>query len=210
MPDDSVQEKGLHAARAVLSRRRFLKVGLAGTAVVVLGGAGLALRRTVLREGPAARLKTFTPKEFSIFAAIADRVCPPGGDGAPGATALEVARKADLVVSTLDEPTRKEFKLLLHVFDNGLAGFLFEGRLRPFTQLSPAEQDRSLASWGRSRLAFRRTGYEAVKRLAGALYYADERTWTRIGYPGPPDVRALRRARGLGRTASAGGEGTAR
>ncbi|HWP35337.1 MAG TPA: gluconate 2-dehydrogenase subunit 3 family protein [Thermodesulfobacteriota bacterium] len=193
MPDEPVEERALHAARAVLSRRRFLKVGLAGTAVVVLGGAGLALRRTLLREGPAGGLATLTPQEFSIFAAIADRVCPPGGEGAPGAAALEVARRADRLLATLDEPAQREFKLLLHLVESALVGFLFEGRLRPFTRLPPAEQDRVLASWGGSRLAFRRTGYEAVKRLAGALYYADRRTWARIGYPGPPDVRALRR-----------------
>ena len=73
----------------------------------------------------------------------------------------------------------------------GLAKVLPEGSCAwPFTW--------ELAS---SRLAVRRTGYQALKRLACAMYYASPEVYGSVGYPGPPVelVRSVSDARG-GRT----------
>jgi hypothetical protein len=63
--------------------------------------------------------------------------------------------------------------------------------------MDPAEQDRHLASWARSRLAVKRTGFQALKRLTGAVYFSSPATWASIGYPGPPYdlVRSVNAAR---------------
>jgi len=117
---------------------------------------------------------------------VMDRICPILGEKAPGAAALDIASKADELFAKLDDEARQEFKILLGVFDSALAGFVFEGRITPFTKLSPEGQDKSLRSWGASRVGFRRTGYQALRALSGALYYGDERMWKNVGYLGPP------------------------
>lgn len=174
------------------SRRGFLKIGLIGTGVAAAGGVGLALRRTVLREAPAAGLKVLSEREYSVLAAVADRICPALGEGAPGATKLDVARKADEIFATLPQAVQKEFKILLGVFESALTGALFGERIRPFTQLSPEEQDEVLEAWRDSSVAFRRTAFRALSGLAKSIYWGEPQTWARVGYGGPPDPKILR------------------
>lgn len=176
---------------APLSRRSLLKTGLLGAAVVALGSVGLALQGSKL-GAPGKNLKVLSAQEYAVLAAIAERVCPAFGKGAPGATALDIAGKADALLAHAEADGKEGVKLALRVFENGLTGALFFERARPFTQLSAEEQDRALRKWRDSSLGFRRTVYRALSSLVGALYYGDERTWERIGYPGPPSPAGLR------------------
>lgn len=192
-------DRPVEPAGAQVSRRSLLKVGLVGTGVAAIGGVGLAMRGPAMRELPPG-LKVFNAKEFSIAAAVADVICPERGQGAPGATAIEVAVKLDGVFSALAPAVQKEAKILFTAFDNALLGFVFERRFTPFSQLSREAQITSLQSWAESGVAFRRTAYLTIRGLCSAMYYGDDRTWERIGYAGPPHamvavVRPVRRAK---------------
>lgn len=158
------------------SRRGLIKKSLAGAVLLAAAGAvPLALRKTRLRA-PRAKLQFFTPAEYSIWAAVADRVLD------TDSSAIDVAGKADAFLAPLPSADAKDLKQLLALFDNAL----FNLSARPFTQKSAAEQDAQLAGWETSRLAVKRTGFQAMKRLSCALYYSDPRTYASIGYPGPP------------------------
>ncbi len=174
-----------------LTRRSLLKTGFVGVAVVALGGVALALQRTRATK-PGHELLVLNDKEYAVLAAFAARISPAGGPGAPGATALDVAGKADRLLAGADPEGQKGLKLVLNVFESGLTGALFFERVRPFTQLSGEEQDRVLTAWRDSPIGFRRTVYRALSSLCGALYFGDDRTWQRLGYPGPPSPAALR------------------
>jgi hypothetical protein len=171
-----------------VTRRGFLKRTLLGTAALAAAGAvPLALRRTRLRPLPAgASLRFFTPAEYAIFAAVADRIVPKLSPDQPTAEEVGVPLKADELLSRADASTRHDFKQLLGLFDNALASALLDGRLEPFTQASPEAQDRALAQWRTSRLPLRRSGFQGLSRLSLALYYSDPRTYAGVGYPGPP------------------------
>ena len=52
--------------------------------------------------------------------------------------------------------------------------------------MTAGEQDRHLRSWQSSRLAIRRTGFQAMKRLTCAIYFASPETYASVGYGGPP------------------------
>jgi len=182
----------------VETRRGILKKTLGGAALLAAAGAvPLALRRTALREVPAGRkLAFFTPAEYSIFAAVADRVlaAPPELAGAPTPAQVEVALKADAFLAGLPAHDAKEFKQLLALFDNALFSLVMGGAPTPFTQKEPEQQDAQLRDWSRSRLAVRRSGYQALKRLIGSVYYGSPATYASVGYPGPPDVSAVKAA----------------
>ncbi|MHB1846081.1 MAG: gluconate 2-dehydrogenase subunit 3 family protein [Deltaproteobacteria bacterium] len=170
-----------------VTRRGFLKRSLLGGASLALAGSlPLALRRTALRALPSEPLRLFNPAEYSVLAAIADRVVPVTRPGEPSAQEIGVAQKADALLSRADRDTQNDFKQLLGLFDSALAAFLLDGRTRPFTALSPTEQDRALAQWRDSRLPLRRSGFQALQRLCAALYYSDPRTAQTVSYPGPP------------------------
>jgi hypothetical protein len=173
------------------SRRRFLKRGLLGGALLLVGGAlPLALRSTLSRGKPKRALKLLSEDEHAVFAAVAARLAP--GDSAgprwPTAEALDCAGKVDALMATVHPAMGAEFRQLLHLFENGLFGLLIAGSPTPFTRCSPAAQDARLEAWHHSRLALLRSGYQALRRLAHATYFSSPEVYALIGYPGPPEV----------------------
>jgi hypothetical protein len=99
---------------------------------------------------------------------------------------VDPAFNADRVLSRADPSSRAELKQLLGLFDNALAGFLFGGRVTPFTQLSSEAQADVLRGWQTSRVTLRRTGYEALRTLLLAAYFGSPAVWRALGYGGPP------------------------
>jgi hypothetical protein len=99
---------------------------------------------------------------------------------------VDVAGKADAFLAPVDAASAKELKQLLLLFDNALFSVATGGPPRPFTRMSPQEQDAHIDRWATSRMAVRRTGFQALKRLTAAMYYAEPSTYASVGYPGPP------------------------
>jgi hypothetical protein len=173
------------------SRRRLLKRGLLGGALLLVGGAlPLALRSTLVRRAPRRPLRLLSGAEHAIFAAVASRLAP--GDGAgpswPTADALDCAGKVDALMATTNPEVGGEFRQLLRLFESALFGLALTGTPTPFTRLDPAGQDARLEVWRRSRVALLRSGYQALKRLAHATYYSSPEVYALVGYPGPPEV----------------------
>jgi hypothetical protein len=188
------------------TRRGLLKKTLGGAVLLAAAGAvPLALRKTKLRELNGRTLQFFTPAEYAIWAAVADRIlaiAPPGQEAsapealraAPSAAQIDVAGKADAFLAPLPPSDAKELKQLLALFDNALFSFVTFGPPTPFTQQTPAQQDAHLSAWRSSRIAVRRTGYQVMKRLCAAIYFGSPETWASANYKGPPDVSAVRAA----------------
>ena len=215
-----------------VSRRGLFKKTLGGAALLAAAGAvPLAMRKTQLREVPAGRtLLFFTPAEYSIMAAVAERVlaqtvpdalasAPPGGEPtlppalgadmatlpqAPTPSQLDVAGRLDLFLAPSDPAVAKDFKQLLALFDNALFSLVSGGPPTPFTKMSPEQQDRQLGRWAQSRLPMLRSGYQALKRLSAALYFCAPETFASMGYPGPPYelVRTVNEARDAAKRAA--------
>ncbi len=162
--------------------------------VVAVGGVSLALQPTRVGKSPTSQLRVLSTEEYAVLTAVADRLCPALGPGAPGARALDIAGRVDELMVGAEADGKQGLKILLRAFESGLTGAVFFERVRPFTQLSAEAQDRVLANWRDSHIGFRRTVYRALSSLVGALYYGDERTWKRVGYPGPPSLTGLRAA----------------
>jgi hypothetical protein len=174
-----------------LDRRRFLRRGLFGGALLLCAGSLPFVFRTTRRgSAPRAPLKLLSADEYAVFAAVAARIVP--GDGAdarwPRAETLDCAGKVDALMATVHPDVGTDFRRLLHLVESGFAGLLVAGSPRPFTRAAPAEQDARLEAWRRSRLAVLRSGYQALKRLAHAAYYSSPEIYEAIGYPGPPLV----------------------
>lgn len=178
---------------AVFSRRNLLKTGLVGTVLVGLGSVGLALRKTKPRAD-TPELRVFDAREYAVLIAIADRIAPALGPGAPGAVAVGTVQKLDALMVSAHIETQKGIKLALRVFENALTGAVVGERLAPFTELSIEARDRVLAAWRDSRIGFRRTVFRALAGTLLGVYWGDERTWARIGYGGPPDLAGLRQS----------------
>lgn len=182
------------ATLPLFSRRRLALGGLSGAALAGIAGLGLALQGTRRGAAPSEELRVLTLDEHAIVAAVARRICPPPGPDVPGADALDIGLAADRLLSCAAPETVHDVKTVLALFESGLTGALFFERARPFTQLEPEVQDRVLVAWRDSSVLVRRTVARALTSLTASLYYGDPRTWPGVGYPGPPDPAALRRA----------------
>ena len=196
------------SAGAALSsppRRGFLKKGILGAALLLVGGAlPIALRGGIDRARPRGALRLFTPREYAIFAAVADRIVPgdavfaaAGASAAagaapapawPSAQAQDCAGKADALMALAHPSVGAELRQLLHLFESGLGGVFTNLQPTPFTRLAPDQMDARLTAWRTSRVALLRSGYQALKRLAQATYYSSPEVYPLVGYPGPPVV----------------------
>jgi hypothetical protein len=170
----------------VETRRSVLKKGLIGTALLTLGGGlGLALRSSKHVPLPAEGLKVLGMREYWVLDAIARRFIVPM-EGFPTVDDVRIAYQCDRILESADVTSQMELRQLLNLFENALANFVLGGRIKPFSQLSPDEQDAVLHEWQFSKLALRRTGFMALRSLVMAAYYGSPKTWPAVGYGGPP------------------------
>jgi hypothetical protein len=180
-----------NASESALDRRRFLRRGLFGGALLLAGGSLPFVFRTTRRDlTPRGPLRLLSADEYAVLGAVAARIVP--GDAAdarwPRADALDCAGKIDALMATVHPDVGRDFRRLLGLIESGFLGAVLAGSPRPFTRASAAEQDARLEVWRRSRLALLRSGYQAVKRLCHATYYSSPEIYELIGYAGPPLV----------------------
>ncbi len=164
-----------------LSRRRFLKKTFAG--VIALSAArllGPAVLFAQKRSAPHQALRFFDEEEYQIVGAAAARLVGSPLNGEQDA--IDVALRADRFLSTADPEIQSQFHLLLTILNSTLTAILFDFRFTSFLDMSPSAQDDYLEGWMTSRLAFRRTAFQGLKRLCMSMYYTDERSWHEIGY----------------------------
>ena len=156
--------------------------------LLALGGAAsLTLRRTLRAAKPRAPLLVLSSDEYAIFTAVAERVVAVDED-APSVGDVDVAGRADAAMALWPAAVQREFRQLLRLFESALTGVVTLTGLAPFTGSDALTQDARLLAWSRSRVAVFRTGYQAMKRLACACYYAAPESWPVTGYPGPPEL----------------------
>lgn len=170
------------------TRRGLLRKGLLGGALLTLGGtAFLTLRGTLRAAKPREPLLVLSLDEYAVLAAVAARVVAVDED-APSTDAVDVAGRADAAMAPWPDSVQREFRQLLRLFESALTGAVTGTGLAPFTASTARKQDERLEAWAGSRVSVFRTGYQAMKRLACACYYAAPETWPAVGYPGPVEL----------------------
>jgi hypothetical protein len=167
------------------SRRKFLKQTLSG--VVVLAAAKLLPADVLFADelGKVPKdLSYFSPKEFQIFAAAAERLIGPASSGEASVRDVDVASRADRFLAGADPEVQEQVHQLLSVFNAPLFAFLFDFRTSSFLNMSAADKDSYLEDWMTSKFGFRRSGFQALKRVSMSMFYTDSRSWKEIGYDG--------------------------
>jgi hypothetical protein len=175
----------------VLSRRQFIKAGLAGGAVL------LAVRAAYgpLSSDPSVpgdrdfAYAILGVKERTILAAIVPVVLhgalPLDAPGSEGAV-VEVIRGVDVAVSGLPLSVQAEVAQLFALLGFPLTRRVVAGVASPWLEASPEAVGAFLERWRLSRFALLRSAYRALQELIMAAWYGNAAAWPRIGYPGPP------------------------
>ena len=181
-------------AQGAWTRRGVLRAAIMVGAVSAYAGLSISLQPTRRQKRLPEGETVLGADEYAILCALADRVCPAMGRGAPGALSIELPQETLRQLAFLPADAQQAMKLALRAVESPLLGVLTGERYRPFTQLSADEQDEVLKSFRSSSLPLKRTIYSALRGAIASLYYGDARTWSRLGYDGPPDPKALRAA----------------
>lgn len=167
-----------------VSRRRFLRLGVAGGTAIALGSAfAWNVSGYVVPDLVRRSLVALTPKEYLIVKALAARVLRRDQDDLPTPEELHVAAGIDRLVADLDEGNRADLKKLLHLLEHALPWTV--ARPSRFTRLDGAGQDAVLSSMMTSRVSILRGAFDSLKSLCVMAYFKDARTWGAIGYDGP-------------------------
>lgn len=160
------------------SRRMFLRQSFLGTLFLAFGRFG----RSLPAVQATSSLLFFSDDEYRIMSAIAARMA--GIDKTNPLSPSEVASRADSFLAAEPPEIQDQFHTLLYAFNAPLFAFLFDWRFSSFINMSPDDQDSYLEDWMTSNLAFRRTGFQGLKRLSLSMYYTDSRSWPEIHYEG--------------------------
>jgi hypothetical protein len=167
------------------SRRKFLKETLSG--IIFLSASRLIPADSLFaagRDEVPKDLLFFSPKEYLVFAAVAERMVGPAMPGQAQTKDVGVAARADQFLAGADSEVQTQLHQLFSVFNAPLFTFLFDFRTSSFLNMSPADRDSYIEDWMTSSLGFRRTGFQALKRISMSMFYTDGRSWKEIGYDG--------------------------
>lgn len=168
-----------------MKRRTFLKRGLAGGALLLVAGVGVALIPGDRSLRPTGVLHVFSPTAFSVLAALAARVLK-----GTSANPVEIAMRVDSAVRRAPPETGKDLESALLLLENALPGLLLRGSPKPFSLLDADAQDRALIGWRDSRLVLLRGAYQGLRKLCLAAHYATPQSWPEVGYGGPLITKA--------------------
>jgi hypothetical protein len=166
-----------------MQRRTLFKLGAGATALLVIGGGGIAW---LTHPGLAAGRLTETGRE--VFRGVAQGVldgCLPVAEPARrGAIDAHLARLDDTLAGFPRE-VQNEVSQLLSLLAAAPTRLAFAGLRSNWAVASIPEIQSSLQSMRTSSLALRQQAYHALRDLTNAAYFADPSTWSAMGYPGP-------------------------
>jgi hypothetical protein len=162
-----------------VDRRQFLKVGMAGTAVLTAAGVWAGVHSADADEEDAMLA--------AVAAAILDGMLP--DDPPARARALgDAVAGVRQAVAGLSAAAQGEVGELFALLSSS-PGRIFLARLWPHWREAPVEQVAAfLDRWRHSRFDLMRAAYAALHDLVLSGWYGDARRWEAIGYPGPPRI----------------------
>ena len=170
----------------MLTRRQFIKVGIAGA--VILAAARLLDRPLA---APAAKYRVLDDQDARMIAALAPVVLAGSlpEEAAERSRAIrEVVESFDRAVSGLSVAVQGEIAQLFSFLHFAPTRLAFAGLWTPVEEASREELKVFLLRWRASRFDLQRASYHALTQLIQASWYDNPLSWAAIGYPGPPSA----------------------
>jgi hypothetical protein len=171
-----------------LSRRSFLKLGVAGsvalgTTSLVAGLAGCGKREQAVAQGFAF----LRDADVAMFRALAPVVL---GDALPADATreplvVETLKRIDGACVLLEPYMQAEVLKLFDLLHLRVTRWATTGIGAPWDQAEAADIARFLERWRGSSIGAFNAGYRLLTKLVAASYYAIPSTWPLSGYPGP-------------------------
>jgi len=168
-----------------MHRRSWLKLGVAGAALLAVGGGTVALLEPGLRDG---RLAGAGQTVFRHVArAVLDGTLPADQEAQRQALDALLVR-VDHLVEALPPHARQELSQLLALLNTVVGRRTLVGLEAPWAAASVGQLQGALQSMRISSVALRQQAYHALHDITAAAYFSDRSTWALLGYPGPQEI----------------------
>lgn len=165
----------------VLTRRRLIQTGIAGGALLAVGGTVLGWATLGYQLEPGEVAIALSVKEFCVVRALVDTIVPGSGKLKPGVQ-LGVPQRIDEEVWAADDGMRSDIKNMLQFIEHIPPLYGHFGR---FSSLDQSAREKVLHSLMTSSLTVFVQAATAVKEIVYLFYYSHDETWTALSYPGP-------------------------
>jgi len=171
-----------------ISRRTLLKAGVLGAGALLF--ARWIYPSTSQPEATPEGVATLDGNAQAIIASVASVLLkgalPVGAEAA--AARGEVVAGVDKAIGGLPPSLRKEIDQLFWLLAFPPTRSLIAGVWSPWPQATEASVERCLDAWRDSRFTLLRSAYGALHQLVMASWYGNPRSWSAVGYPGPPVI----------------------
>lgn len=170
----------------MVTRRQFIKVGIAGAAVLA---AARLLDRP--RAAPAAAYRVLDELQARMVAVLVPVILAgslPVEETARAKAMREVVESFDRAMSGLAPAVQDEIMQLFSFLTFAPTRVAFAGLWAPLEDSSPEEITAFLSRWRVSRFELQRVSYQALTQLIQASWYDNPEAWAAIHYPGPPPL----------------------
>lgn len=164
----------------LVSRRSFLKVGLAGAVTLAVAGG---LYRALKSPSPPGKF-TLDGDAKSALAAIVAVVLKGTLPDSTQSTEAAIVRVQDAIAG-LPLITQKEIQDLFALLALGPTRRFLAGIPDHWSNAKPDDVAAFLQSWRTHRMSMLQSAYHALHDLIVGPWYEDKSTWAAIGYPGP-------------------------
>ncbi len=175
-------------AQAELTRRAFLKLGVAGgvalgTTSLMAGLTGCGKREQAIAQG-FAFLRDADVQLFRALTPVVLGDALPQGEAREPLTA-ETLLRLDAACFMLEPNAQAELVKLFDLLHLRVTRWLTTGVSAPWAEAETADIESFLTRWHGSSIEVFNAGYRVLTKLVAASYYAIPQTWPIAGYPGP-------------------------
>ncbi|WP_211829955.1 hypothetical protein [Kistimonas asteriae] len=176
----------------LVGRRRFLKAGLMGSAVLVTSGVAVNIAQ---KESPSAHpgYLWLQLQDVAFLSAILPALLkgsiPEGNEGKP--SVIRGLQQLDNNISRMSPAVQHELRKLFDVATGPLTKGITTGIWQPWEQVTPAMAETFLQRWRTSRLALFRMAYSSINQLSLMAWHETRSAWLHLGFSGPPHSNIL-------------------
>lgn len=177
-------------------RRRFLKAGLMGTALLGLAGVGTLFSGRVTKQGSDLRVGG---REVSWYFLTADEqtllmaLMPAILAGAIPEQPEEYTDTLEATLAAVDEAIHRfspanqaEFRQLFDLLNFAPTRVLAAGVWQSWEDVEQSQVELFLQRWRHSRFSLFNNAYNALVKVTNVAFYGKPANWGLSGYPGPP------------------------
>ena len=168
-----------------LKRRSFLKLGIAASVVLAVGGGALALVKPGLVNGrlsPSARIVMAKIGQAILLGTL------PTDPSALHAASDALLQRTDAFLAGLPVHVNAELDQLLGLLISAPGRRFLAGLSSSWQEATTAEVGAALQSMRNSGTELRVQAYQGLHDIVCAPYFSGEESWAVLGYPGPSAV----------------------